>query len=69
MTGRQDVEYTATCLACNGSGRDRKNRKRKCPDCSRGKMGVCTTCGERMPCSGTLDGVMDQGVCASRMKL
>ena len=64
MIGRTDVFNDATCLACNGTGRDRKKRSRKCPDCfGDGKALVCRTCGERMPCSGTRSDIMDQGVC------
>lgn len=70
MFGRMDVSLDAICLSCNGKGLDRKNRKRTCPDCGgSGKSLVCTTCGQRMPCPGTQEGVMDQDYCTLKISI
>jgi len=60
----------AVCPLCAGTGRDPKKRKRACPRCSGdGKVSCCTTCGELMPCSGTLPDTYDQTYCARRWVL
>jgi len=64
MMGRIDVELRGCCDLCGGSGRDPCKRKRSCPKCrGTGKALVCTTCGERMPCSGTDPNIFDQASC------
>lgn len=58
-----DLGYGRPCEACVGSGKDRKNRKRKCPKCHGvGKTLICTSCEEDMPCSGTKN-IHDQSYC------
>lgn len=65
MEERIDVR-TRTCVNCSGSGKDPRKRKRPCPTCmGTGIRLYCTSCGEDMPCSGTLDNIMDQPLCAS----
>lgn len=65
MFGRMDIGLFGNCRECNGSGRSRKNRKRKCPKCSgSGKKVVCFSCGDEMPCSGTEEDMMDQSWCS-----
>ena len=63
MIGRQDLTKIV-CPSCNGSGKDKRNRKRPCPRCEGYKYDFkCSTCGEMMPCSGTDLNMFDQSTC------
>lgn len=68
MIGRQDLTYKI-CYNCKGTGNNPKHRKKACPVCSgSGKAEYCKTCGELMPCSGTLENVFDQSYCEKEHK-
>jgi len=68
MMGRMDIKYLV-CSDCNGIGGELKPRSQKklktvCPRCNgAGKVEVCLSCKEDMPCSGTNPKLMDQSYC------
>lgn len=68
MIGRQDLIYK-TCHNCNGTGNNPNKRKKSCPVClGSGKVEYCKSCGELMPCSGTLEDTFDQSYCQKEHK-
>ena len=68
MMGRLDVEPSAWCTNCSGTGKDPKKRTRKCPKCVNGKMMTCQSCYHVMPCPGTDTGIIDQSHCLLKKK-